>query len=59
MDNEKNIDQEQDRHPERWTVPEIEGCSWNYFYVCSECHGCVNWHQDPCPHCGWRLNWNE
>ena len=57
MDNEKK--QDQDQQMENWTVPEIEGGGWNYFYVCSECHGFVNWHQDPCPHCGWRLNWNE
>ena len=41
------------------TIPEIEGDPWNgYWYVCGECHGYLKWHEDPCPHCGWRLNWH-
>lgn len=40
-------------------IPEIEGDPWNgYWYVCSECHGYLKWHEDPCPHCGWRVNWH-
>lgn len=59
MNENINHDQEQDQQPERWTIPEIEGGNYTYFYVCSECHGVVNWHEDPCPHCGWRLDWSE
>ena len=53
---EQNQDKKQDQ--ENWTVPEIEGHGWMYFYVCGECHGQVNWHDPVCSHCGWRLNWN-
>ena len=41
------------------SVPEIEGDRWNWFYVCSECHGSINWKQEICPHCKRRINWNE
>lgn len=41
------------------TIPEIEGDPGNgYWYVCGECHGYLKWHEDPCPHCGWRINWH-
>ena len=41
------------------TIPEIEGDPGNgYWYVCGECHGYLKWHEDPCPHCGWRVNWH-
>lgn len=39
-------------------VPEIEGDRWNWYWVCGECHGPVNWHEKSCPHCGRRLDWN-
>lgn len=42
------------------TIPEIEGDPRNgYWYVCSECHGSLNWKQNPCPWCGLEVNWNE
>ena len=45
--------------PEPIAVPEIEGDPGNgYWYVCSECHGYLKWHEDPCPGCGWRINWH-
>ena len=40
-------------------TPEIEGDRWNWFYVCSECHGAINWKEEVCPHCKRRINWNE
>lgn len=40
-------------------VPEIEGGHWNYFYVCSECHGYIKWKEKICPYCKRRINWNE
>ena len=45
--------------PERVTVPEIEGDRYGWFYVCGECHGQINWKDNICPHCGWRINWNR
>lgn len=44
--------------PARVTVPEIEGDRYGWFYVCGECHGQINWKDNICPHCGWRINWN-
>lgn len=45
--------------PDPIAVPEIEGDPGNgYWYVCSECHGYLKWHEDPCPGCGWRINWH-
>lgn len=42
------------------SVPEIEGDPINgYWYVCSECHGSLNWKQNPCPWCGLEVDWNE
>lgn len=38
--------------------PEIEGHGWQYYYVCGECHGQVNWKDAVCRHCGRRINWN-
>lgn len=37
--------------------PEIEGDRWTWYYVCSECHGQVDWHDEKCKHCGRRLDW--
>ena len=39
-------------------VPEVAGDRWNWYWVCGECHGPVNWHEESCPHCGRRLDWN-
>ena len=39
-------------------VPEVEGDRWNWYWVCGECHSPVNWHEESCPHCGRRLDWN-
>ena len=44
---------------EKVTTVDIEGDPHNgYWYVCEECHGPVDWKDQYCPHCGWRLNWN-
>ena len=44
---------------ENVTTVDIEGDPHNgYWYVCEECHGPVNWKDQKCPHCGWRLDWN-
>lgn len=41
------------------TTVDIEGDPHNgYWYVCEECHGPINWKDEVCPHCGWRLDWN-
>ena len=41
------------------SVPEVEGDPGNgYWYVCSECHGYLKWKQNPCPGCGWEVDWN-
>lgn len=37
---------------------EIEGDRWNWYYVCEDCHGSVNWKDEICIHCGRRLDWN-
>ena len=37
---------------------EIEGDRWSWFYVCGDCHGQVDWHDERCKHCGRRLDWN-
>lgn len=56
MDSRK---QEQDHRPELPEVkPEIEGDRWNWYYVCGDCHGPVNWKEEKCSHCGRRLDWN-
>lgn len=41
-----------------WTIPEVEGDRWSWFYVCGECHGQINWHDQQCRHCGRWVNWN-
>jgi len=52
-------EKEQKKTEEPITIPEIEGDPGNgYWYVCGECHGYLKWHEDPCPHCGWRVNWH-
>ena len=38
---------------------EIEGGGWNWFFVCDECHGAVEYKAEKCPQCGRRLNWDE
>lgn len=44
---------------EKVTTVDIEGAPHiGYWYVCEECHGPVNWKDQYCPHCGWRLDWN-
>ena len=44
---------------EHITTVDIEGDPHNgYWYVCEECHCPVNWKDQKCPHCGWRLDWN-
>ena len=44
---------------EKVTTVDLDGDPYNgYWYVCEECHGAVNWKDEVCPHCGWRLDWN-
>lgn len=38
--------------------PEIEGDRYGWYYVCSKCHGDINWKDSFCRHCGRRINWN-
>lgn len=40
-------------------LPEVEGDRWNWFYVCGECHGQINWKDKICKHCGREINWDE
>ena len=47
---------EQDQ--DRVSVPEMEGDRWGWFYVCSECHGLIDWKDQVCPHCKARIDWN-
>lgn len=52
-------DKEKEKRSELPPVePEIEGDRWNYYYVCEDCHGPVNWKDEICIHCGRRLDWN-
>lgn len=43
---------------QRTVCPEIEGDRYTCFYVCGDCHGQVNWHDEVCRHCKARLDWN-
>ena len=54
MDNTNRKEQEKDRV----SVPEIEGDRWGWFYVCSECHGLIDWKDQECPHCKARIDWD-
>lgn len=36
---------------------ELEGGGWEWWYVCEECHGMVNYQQDICRNCGSILIW--
>lgn len=38
---------------------DIEGSAYNYFWVCGNCHGQVNWMDKECKHCYRRLKWDE
>lgn len=44
---------------ELYSVPEVEGDRWLWYYVCSECHGYIDWNQKYCKWCNRRINWNE
>lgn len=51
---EKNVNEN-----EKVTTVDVEGTPRNgYWYVCDECRGIVNWKEEVCPHCGWRLDWD-
>ena len=54
----QNREEKKEQEQEEWTVPEIEGGNYSYWYVCSECRYQVDWHMDKCPNCKRRLNWN-
>ena len=54
MDNTNRKEQEQDRV----SVPESEVDRWGWFYVCSECHGLIDWKDQECPHCKARIDWD-
>ena len=50
---------EQEQKEEVFTVvPEVEGDRWNWYYVCSECHGMIVWNQKRCKWCNGRIDWN-
>lgn len=36
---------------------EIEGGGYTWFYVCSECHGAINYMERICPHCQADVIW--
>lgn len=52
------MEEKKEQEQEEWTVPEIEGGNYSYWYVCTECRHQVDWHMDKCPNCKRRLNWN-
>lgn len=59
MEHEKKMEQEQNQQEEVFTVvPEVEGDRWNWYYVCSECHGMIVWNQKYCKNCKGRIDWN-
>lgn len=43
---------------EKVSVPEIEGSVFNWYWVCSNCHGHIIWHEEKCPYCKRRIDWN-
>lgn len=50
---------DQKENLEHITTVDLEGDPHNgYWYVCEECHGHVDWKDQYCPHCGWRLDWD-
>lgn len=51
----KNDIQEEKNMP---VEPEIEGDRWNWFYVCGECHGYIDWKEKVCRHCGRVVDWD-
>ena len=59
MGKKKKTENEVIEQKEEWTVPEIEGDKYGWFYVCGECHSQIIWKQEKCLHCKRRLNWNE
>lgn len=43
---------------EFWTIPEIEGDKYGWFYICGNCHSQIIWHQEKCTVCKRRLDWH-
>ena len=39
--------------------PELEGGGWNWWYVCEECHGYLEWRAERCSGCGKKVVWDE
>ena len=38
---------------------EIEGDRYTWWYVCGECHGEIDYKEQPCRHCGTPVIWPE
>ena len=57
MKEKQNVSQEENNE-QRTVCPEIEGDRYTWFYVCGDCHGQINWHDEVCRHCKARLDWN-
>lgn len=38
---------------------ELEGGGHTWWYVCGDCHGAVDWNENPCRHCKTPLIWPE
>ena len=55
---ENRNDFHEENNEQRTVCPEIEGDRYTWFYVCGDCHGQVNWHDEVCRHCKARLDWN-
>ena len=36
---------------------EWEGGGWNWWHVCGECHGVIDWKDQICPHCKTPIQW--
>lgn len=36
---------------------ELEGGGSSWWYVCSECHGAIDYRKTPCPHCHAEISW--
>ena len=53
------LKEQEEKNLKQVTTVDLEGDPHNgYWYVCEECYGPVNWKDQYCPHCGWRLDWN-
>lgn len=53
--NHKNENPEKKKSVE----PEVEGDRWNWFYVCGECHGVIDWKESVCRHCRTPIDWGR